>query len=182
MKFTPLDIPQVILIEPLVFSDDRGFFTETYQEQKFKSTGISTSFVQDNHSRSRRGVLRGMHYQINQPQGKLVRVVAGEIFDVAVDLRRSSPTFGNWVSTQLSAQNKLQIWIPPGLAHGFYVLSEWADLIYKTTDFYAPQDERTLLWNDPEIAIEWPLIGGLAPILSIKDAQGTPLRQADLFD
>jgi dTDP-4-dehydrorhamnose 3,5-epimerase len=182
MKFTPLDIPQVILIEPRVFSDDRGFFTETYQEQKFKSAGISTSFVQDNHSRSRRGVLRGMHYQINQPQGKLVRVVAGEIFDVAVDLRRSSPTFGNWVSTQLSAQNKLQIWIPPGLAHGFYVLSEWADLIYKTTDFYAPQDERTLLWNDPEIAIEWPLIGGLAPILSIKDAQGTPLRQADLFD
>ncbi len=182
MKFTPLAIPDVVLIEPLVFSDERGFFVETYQAQHFHSAGITASFVQDNHSGSRQGTLRGLHYQIRHSQGKLVRVVAGEIFDVAIDLRRSSPTFGHWCSARLSAQNKLQVWIPPGMAHGFYVLSEWAELIYKTSDFYAPQWERTLRWNDPELAIEWPLLDGEQPVLSTKDAQGTVLHQADLFE
>lgn len=181
MKFIPTAIPDVILIEPRVYSDERGFFMETYQAKQFAEMGIPTRFVQDNHSGSRRGTLRGLHYQVRCAQGKLVRVVAGEIFDVAVDLRRSSPTFGKWESVILSADNKLQLWIPKGFAHGFYVLSDWAEVIYKATDYYAPLWERTLLWNDPEVGISWPLPPGSAPMLSPKDAQGKCLREADLF-
>lgn len=182
MQFTPTLIPDVILIEPKVFGDERGFFMETYQEQVFAAQGIPTHFKQDNHSGSRQGTLRGLHYQIRQAQGKLLRVVVGEIFDVAVDIRRSSPTFGQWVSICLSAQNKRQLWVPPGFAHGVYVLSEWAELLYKTTDLYAPQWERSLLWNDPALGIEWPLVDGKPPILAPKDAQGLPLSQAELFE
>lgn len=181
MKFTPTSIPDVILIEPRVFGDQRGFFMETYQARQFAEAGIPNEFVQDNHSGSQQGSLRGLHYQIRQPQGKLVRVVVGEVFDVAVDLRRSSPTFGRWESARLSAENKIQIWVPPGFAHGFYVLSDWAEIVYKATDFYAPEWERTLLWNDPQIGIDWPLIEG-QPILSTKDAQGTHFNQADTYD
>jgi dTDP-4-dehydrorhamnose 3,5-epimerase len=182
MNFIHTSIPDVILIEPRVFGDERGFFLETYQAERFAAHGIPTHFVQDNHSGSRQGILRGLHYQIQQAQGKLFRVIAGEVFDVAVDIRRSSPTFGRWVSACLSAQNKQMIWIPPGFAHGFYVVSEWAEVVYKASDFYAPQWERTLLWDDPELAIPWPLVGGQPPILSAKDSQGQPLRQAELFD
>jgi dTDP-4-dehydrorhamnose 3,5-epimerase len=182
MQFTPTSIPDVILIEPKVFGDERGFFMETYQEKVFAAQGIPTDFKQDNHSGSRQGTLRGLHYQIRQAQGKLLRVVVGEIFDVAVDIRRSSPTFGQWVGVCLSAENKRQLWVPPGFAHGFYVLSEWAELLYKASDLYAPQWERTLLWNDPALGIEWPLVNGQPPILSPKDAQGLPLSQAELFD
>jgi dTDP-4-dehydrorhamnose 3,5-epimerase len=181
MKFTPTSIADVILIQPQLFGDDRGFFMETYQAKQFAEMGLPTRFVQDNHSGSRQGTLRGLHYQIRHTQGKLVRVVAGEIFDVAVDLRRSSPTFGKWESVILSAQNKLQLWIAPGFAHGFHVLSEWAEVVYKATDYYAPRWERTLLWNDPEIGIQWPVLAGSSPILSNKDAQGKPLREADLY-
>ena len=181
MNFIPSAIPEVILIEPQVFGDERGFFMETYQAQRFAQAGIPTDFVQDNHSGSRQGILRGLHYQIQQVQGKLVRVIAGEVYDVAVDLRRTSPFFGKWVSTILSSQNKKSLWIPQGFAHGFYVLSEWAEVVYKTTDYYAPQWERTLLWNDPELSIPWPLIQGVGPILSAKDIQGKPLSQADVF-
>jgi dTDP-4-dehydrorhamnose 3,5-epimerase len=182
MQFLPTAIPDVMLVEPEVFGDERGFFLETYHAQRFAEAGIRANFVQDNHSGSRRGILRGLHYQIKQTQAKLVRVVAGEVFDVAVDLRRSSPTFGRWVGMHLSAQNKRLVWIPTGFAHGFYVLSEWAEIVYKASDFYAPQWERTLLWSDPELGIQWPLIDGQPPLLSSKDAQGTPLRQAQLFD
>jgi dTDP-4-dehydrorhamnose 3,5-epimerase len=182
MNFTPTSIPDVILIEPQVFGDARGFFMETFQAQRFCEAGIPTQFVQDNHSGSRRGILRGLHYQIRQAQGKLVRVVAGEVFDVAVDLRRGSPTFGRWTGALVSAENKFQIWVPPGFAHGFYVTSEWAEVVYKTTDYYAPQWERTLLWSDPELAIQWPLPQGEAPLLSAKDAQGKLLRDADLYE
>ena len=182
MQFTRTSIPDIILIEPQVFGDERGFFMETYQANEFAEAGICTDFVQDNHSGSARGILRGLHYQIRQPQGKLVRVVAGEVFDIAVDLRRSSATFGKWEGVHLSAKNKLQIWIPPGFAHGFYVLSDWAELVYKASDYYAPQWERTLLWSDPSLGIEWPLIAGEQPILSKKDAQGKLLEEADLFD
>jgi len=182
MKFTPTSIPDVILIEPTVFGDQRGFFMETFQVQKFSEAGIPTEFVQDNHSGSQKGILRGLHYQLKQTQGKLVRVIDGEIFDVAVDLRRSSPTFGQWVGDYLSAENKHQLWIPPGFAHGFYVLSEWAEVLYKATDFYAPEWERTLAWDDPEIGIQWPLIDGQKPILSEKDQQGKSLKEADLFE
>jgi len=181
MKFTATSIPDVILIEPRVFGDTRGFFMETYQARRFAEAGIPNEFVQDNHSGSQQGSLRGLHYQIRQPQGKLVRVVVGEVFDVAVDLRRSSPTFGRWESALLSAENKTQIWIPPGFAHGFYVLSDWVELVYKATDFYAPEWERTLLWNDPEIGIDWPLIEGQL-LLSTKDAQGTRFRDADTYN
>lgn len=181
MEFLPTSIPDVILIKPKVFGDERGFFLETFQAQRFAAAGITGDFVQDNHSGSRQGILRGLHYQIRQPQGKLVRVVAGEVYDVAVDIRRSSPTFGKWESVNLSAQNKLQIWIPPGFAHGFYVLSEWAEVVYKTTDFYAPQWECTLAWNDPLIGIEWPLLEGQPPRLSAKDANGRRLPEAELF-
>jgi dTDP-4-dehydrorhamnose 3,5-epimerase len=182
MKIIPTCLPEVILIEPQVFGDERGFFMETYQAQKFAEAGLPTTFVQDNHSRSRQGTLRGLHYQIRQTQGKLMRVTIGEVFDVAVDIRRSSPTFGQWVGTVLSAQNKQQLWVPPGFAHGFYVSSEWAEVLYKTTDFYAPEWERTILWNDPDLGIVWPLNGGLPPVLSAKDTQGKPLREAEVFD
>jgi dTDP-4-dehydrorhamnose 3,5-epimerase len=182
MKFAPTSIPDVLIIEPKVHGDERGFFMETYQSKLFSKAGIQDRFVQDNHSGSRQYTLRGLHYQIQQSQGKLVRVGVGEVFDVAVDIRRSSPTFGKWEGVRLSAQNKLQLWIPPGFAHGFYVLSEWAELIYKSTDYYAPQWERTIRWNDPQIGITWPLMDGQEPVLSAKDMQGTPLKEADLFD
>ena len=182
MRFQPTTIPDVCIIEPKTFSDERGFFLETYQTQRFAAAGIQATFVQDNHSGSVQRSLRGLHYQIKQPQGKLVRVVAGEVFDVAVDIRRSSPTFGQWTGACLSAENKLQIWVPVGFAHGFYVISEWAEVIYKVTDFYAPQCERTLLWNDPDIGIEWPLLDSQPPIISDKDAQGLPLHKSELFD
>ncbi|MGE3804570.1 MAG: dTDP-4-dehydrorhamnose 3,5-epimerase [Gemmataceae bacterium] len=182
MKFTATAIPEVIEIEPQVFGDARGFFMETYQVQKFAAAGIDATFVQDNHSGSRRGILRGLHYQYRQAQGKLVRVVAGEVFDVAVDLRRSSATFARWAGVRLSAENKRQLWIPPGFAHGFYVLSEWAEVSYKASDFYAPQFEATVLWNDPELGIEWPLVDGQPPQLADKDKHGKLLREAILFD
>ena len=175
-------VPEVFLLEPQVFTDSRGFFLETYQADKFAQIGIVERFVQDNYSGSQQGVLRGLHYQIHQPQGKLVRTIAGEIYDVAADLRRSSPTFGKWVGHHLSAENRLQIWVPPGFAHGFYVLSEWAEVIYKATDYYAPQFERTLLWNDPAIGIEWPLLADQMPLLSDKDAQGKLLSEAEVYD
>ena len=182
MKFTPTPIPDVILIEPIVYGDQRGFFMETYQAKRFAEHGIPTEFVQDNHSGSGQGTLRGLHYQIRSTQGKLVRVVAGEIFDVAVDLRRSSPTFSKWVGTKLSAENRHQLWVPKGFAHGFYVLSEWAEVLYKATDYYAPEWERAILWNDPKIGIDWPLLDGREPILSEKDQQGKRFKEADLFE
>jgi len=182
LNFRSLDIPEVVLIEPKVFPDDRGFFLESYQKERFSAAGIQAEFVQDNHSASKQGVLRGLHYQIQQAQGKLLRVVSGEIYDVAVDLRRSSSTFGRSVGVILSAQNKNQLWIPSGFAHGFYVLSEQAEILYKTTDYYAPQWERTLLWNDPALKINWPLVNGQPPILSAKDAIGKPLSEAETYE
>jgi dTDP-4-dehydrorhamnose 3,5-epimerase len=182
MKFIITNIPDVILIETKVYNDERGIFLETYREAQFKAAGINAVFVQDNQSKSKQGILRGLHYQIKQSQGKLVRVILGEIFDVAVDLRKSSLTFGKWVGTYLTAENKRQLWIPPGFAHGFYALSEWAEVLYKASDYYAPQYERTLLWNDPTINIKWPLIDEKPPILSIKDANGLLLNDADWFD
>ena len=181
MEFIPTYLPDVILIKPQIFRDERGFFQETYQQQQFKAAGISANFVQDNHSGSYRAALRGMHYQIQQPQGKLVRVVVGEIYDAAVDIRRSSPTFGQWGGFTLSAENKHQLWVPPGFAHGFLVLSDWAEIFYKATDYYAPQHERTIRWDDPQIGIDWPLEPGSQPVLSPKDAQGLPLSQAELY-
>ncbi len=182
MIFTPLSIPDVIKIEPNVFGDERGFFMETFQSRIFSDAGIPTSYVQDNHSGSRQGILRGLHYQIRQSQGKLIRVVAGSVYDVAVDLRHSSPTFGRWVGEILSTDNRASLWIPEGFAHGFYVISEWAEIVYKVTDFYAPEWERTLLWSDPELSIPWPLVDDLPPALSVKDAQGKPLKQAETFE
>ena len=180
MKITACAIPDVLLLEPRVFGDDRGFFFESFNQRTFcTATGLDLQFVQDNHSRSARNVLRGLHYQVVQPQGKLVRVVSGEVFDVAVDIRRDSPTFGKWVGALLSATNKHQLWVPPGLAHGFLVLSETADFLYKTTDYYAPAHERCIAWNDPTLAIDWPL-NGQAPVLSAKDAAGAPFLNADL--
>lgn len=181
MEFEPTAIADVVLIKPEVFGDARGFFMETWEVNKFTAAGITARFVQDNHSLSRKNTLRGLHYQIQQPQGKLVRVVAGEVFDVAVDMRRSSPSFGQWVGVTLSAENKLQLWIPPGFAHGFMVTSEAAEFIYKCTDFYAPQFGRTLQWNDPAIGIRWPLSGSEIPILSDKDKAGRLLREADTY-
>lgn len=181
MEFKPTSIPEVILIKPVVYGDERGFFMETYRELEFSAAGIQGNFVQDNHSGSVLGTLRGLHYQIKQTQGKLVQVVSGEVFDVAVDLRRSSPTFGRWAGERLSAENKHQLWIPPGFAHGFYVLSEWANVIYKVTDYFAPQWDRTLLWNDPEVGIDWPLIEGADINISTKDAKGLSLRDAETF-
>ena len=181
MEFKPTQFPVVILVKPAVFSDERGFFMETYRAENFAKAGIADNFVQDNHSGSVQGTLRGLHYQIRQPQGKLVQVVSGEIFDVAVDLRRSSQLFGKWVGEILSAENKRQLWIPVGFAHGFYVLSEWADVIYKVTDYYAPEWDRTLLWNDPDIGIDWPLIDGSALLISDKDADGLTLEEAETF-
>ena len=173
-------LPDVLVIEPKVFDDDRGFFYESFNTRAFaEATGSPLQFVQDNHSRSTRGVLRGLHYQIEQAQGKLVRVTAGEVLDVAVDIRRSSPTFGQWASVRLSAQNHRQLWVPPGFAHGFVVLSESADFLYKTTDYYAPSAERCIRWDDPQLAIDWELDG--TPILSAKDQNGKALHEADLF-
>jgi dTDP-4-dehydrorhamnose 3,5-epimerase len=181
MKATPLAIPDVVLIEPKMFGDDRGFFFESFNQSKFEAAiGRQVAFVQDNHSRSVKNVLRGLHYQIRQPQGKLVRVVQGEVFDVAVDIRKSSPTFGQWVGEILSAENKRQMWVPEGFAHGFVVLSETAEFLYKTTDYYAPEHERCIAWNDPAIAIQWPLDGG-APALSAKDQQGKPFAAEEHF-
>jgi len=181
MRTTRLAIPDVILLEPKVFGDDRGFFMETFNQRDFEAaTGLGLHFVQDNHSRSQRGVLRGLHYQIRQPQGKLVRVVSGEIFDVAVDLRRHSPSFGRWVGCTLSAENKRQMWVPEGFAHGFLVLSEYAECLYKTTDYYAPTHERCIRWDDAQLAIDWPL-DGLSPQLSAKDQQGLSLTEAETF-
>ncbi|MBN1667527.1 MAG: dTDP-4-dehydrorhamnose 3,5-epimerase [Anaerolineales bacterium] len=182
MEFIATQIPDVVRIEPKIFGDQRGFFVETYQLPRFVAAGIAQPFVQDNHSGSRQGILRGLHYQIRQPQGKLVRASVGEIFDVAVDLRRHSPTFGQWVGATLSAENKHQLWVPPGFAHGYYVLSDWAEVVYKVTDYYAPEWERTIRWNDPAIGIDWPLVAGQDPVLSAKDARGCLLAQAELFN
>jgi dTDP-4-dehydrorhamnose 3,5-epimerase len=182
MQFIRTDIPEIIIIEPEVFGDTRGFFMETYHASRYAQAGIQATFVQDNHSGSRQGTLRGLHYQIQQPQAKLVRVVCGEVYDVVVDIRRSSPSFGKWIAVTLSAENKRQIWVPAGFAHGVYILSEWAELIYKASDLYAPEWERTVLWNDPALGIPWPLINNQEPILSKKDIEGKPLNQADLFD
>lgn len=180
MNATHLSIPDVVLFEPKVFGDDRGFFYESFNQARFEEAiGRSVSFVQDNHSRSSRGVLRGLHYQIQQTQGKLVRVAAGTVFDVAVDLRRSSPTFGQWVGEILSADNKRQLWVPEGFGHGFVVLSDSAEFLYKTTDYYAPQHERSIAWNDPQLGIDWQFEG--TPSLSAKDANGTPLSRAEVF-
>lgn len=180
MKATETKLKGVFLLEPDVHGDARGFFMESYNQRDFREAiGFAPTFVQDNHSRSAKGVLRGMHYQIGQPQGKLVRVARGRVFDVAVDLRKSSPTFGQWTGAELSDDNHKQIWIPVGFAHGFCVLSEMADFLYKTTDFYAPEQERCLLWDDPAVGIEWPI--DFAPLLSEKDKQGLPLSQAETF-
>ncbi|MBB3012270.1 dTDP-4-deoxyrhamnose-3,5-epimerase [Cupriavidus taiwanensis] len=177
----PTSLPEVLILEPKVFGDERGFFYESFNAREFEQvTGVHRHFVQDNHSRSAQGVLRGLHYQIQRPQGKLVRVVSGEVFDVAVDIRRSSPNFGKWVGVKLSAENKRQIWIPEGFAHGFLVISESAEFLYKTTDYYAPEFERSIRWNDPSIGIEWPIEG--APVLAKKDENGSLLDQAELFD
>jgi dTDP-4-dehydrorhamnose 3,5-epimerase len=179
MQVTPTAIADVKLIEPKVFGDARGFFFESYNRRAFASAGIDAEFVQDNHSRSRRGVLRGLHYQIQRAQGKLVRVIAGIVFDVAVDLRRSSPTFGRHIAIQLSAANQKMLWVPPGFAHGFLVISDEAEFLYKTTDYWYAEHERTLLWNDPALAIDWPLDG--TPVMAPRDAAGTPLVSADTY-
>lgn len=180
MKVTPTAIPDVLIIEPKVFGDDRGFFFESFNLNTFREvTGLDINFVQDNHSKSAKNVLRGLHYQIQQPQGKLVRVVQGEVFDVAVDLRKRSKTFGQWVGIHLSAENKKQFWVPMGFAHGFVVLSETAEFLYKTTDYYAPQFECCIRWNDPELAISWPLSDD--PLLSAKDANGSAFKDAEVF-
>jgi dTDP-4-dehydrorhamnose 3,5-epimerase len=177
---TPLSIPEVIVIEPRVFGDDRGFFFESFNQAEFaKETGVTAVFVQDNHSRSARNVLRGLHYQTHRPQGKLVRAVHGEVFDVAVDIRTKSPTFGKWVAEVLSAENKKQLWVPEGFAHGFLVLSDVAEVIYKTTDYYEPASERCIAWNDPALAIDWPAT--CAPALSAKDRLGLSLTEAEVF-
>lgn len=179
MKFVPTAIPDVILIEPRVFGDARGFFFESWNARDFSAGGIDAAFVQDSHSRSARGVVRGLHYQIRQPQGKLIRVIAGEVFDVVVDIRKSSPDCGRHVAVLLSAANSQMLWVPPGFAHGFCVVSDFAEMLYKQTEFYAPQHERSILWNDPELAIDWPLAG--APIVSEKDKAGLSFRQAEIF-
>ena len=182
MKFTPTSIPDVILVTPDVFGDNRGFFMETWHAGKFAAGGIAADFVQDNHSRSSQGILRGLHYQIKKPQGKLVRVLSGEVFDVAVDLRRNSATFGQWVGMSLSAENKKMVWIPPGFAHGFYVISQQADFFYKCTDFYAPEYERTIRWNDPDLAIDWPLIDEKGPVLAPKDEAAVLFKNAEYYE
>jgi len=180
MRVIPTAIPEVLLLEPRVFGDTRGFFMESWNRRTFAAAGIDVDFVQDNHSRSQQGVLRGLHYQIRQPQGKLVRVIAGAVFDVAVDLRRTSPTFGQCVGETLSEENQRMLWIPPGFAHGFLTLSTSADFLYKATDYYAPEHERVLLWNDPSLNIDWPL-AGITPQLAGKDAAGRPLNEAELY-
>ena len=180
MKVTPTSMPEVLVFEPTVFGDDRGFFYESFNAREFSQiTGLSVNFVQDNHSRSAKNVLRGLHYQIRQPQGKLVRVISGSIFDVVVDIRASSPFFGRWIGVELSAENRRQLWVPPGFAHGFVVTSNSAECLYKTTDYWSPEHERSILWNDPALAIEWPLTS--EPMLSGKDSQGRLLADADIF-
>ena len=181
MEFIPTRIPDVILVKPRVFGDARGFFMETWQERKFREAGIADHFVQDNHSRSEQGILRGLHYQIRQPQGKLVRVTAGAVFDVAVDLRRSAATFGQWVATELSSENRHMLWIPPGFAHGFYVTGDYAEFLYKCTDFWAPEHERTIRWDDPDLDIPWPIPTHAAPLVSAKDRDGVSLSDAELY-
>ena len=180
MKISQAAIPDILVVEPTVFGDERGFFYESYNARKWEElTGLQTSFVQDNHSLSAKGVLRGIHYQIEQPQGKLIRVVVGEVFDVAVDLRQSSATFGQWVGERLSAENKKSLWIPEGFGHGFLVLSDVAEFLYRSTDFYAPQHERCIVWNDPELNIDWPLAG--EPLLSEKDRKGGLFSKAEYY-
>lgn len=182
MNIIDTAIPEVKIVEPKVFGDERGFFFESYSERAFSAAiGRDVRFVQDNHSLSAKGVLRGLHYQIRQPQGKLVRVITGEVFDVAVDLRQGSPTCGHWVGVKLSAENKRQLWIPEGFAHGFLVTSESAQFLYKTTDFYAPEHEHCIAWNDPELAIDWPMTYGRAPVVSAKDAKGSSIRDAVFY-
>ncbi|OGO27331.1 MAG: dTDP-4-dehydrorhamnose 3,5-epimerase [Chloroflexi bacterium RBG_16_54_11] len=182
MLFEPTAIPEVILITPQVHGDERGFFMETYQAQRFGAAGLPFIYVQDNHSGSQHGTLRGLHYQIRQPQGKVMRVLVGDIYDVAVDLRRWSPTFGRWVGIELSAKNRAGLWVPPGFAHGFYVQSEWAEVAYKATEYYAPEWERTLLWNDPALNIAWPIPPGEEPTLSPKDSQGRLFTEAEVYE
>lgn len=179
MKILNTDLPEVFVLEPKVFGDARGFFMESYNQQVFEGLGLPTHFVQDNHSRSQKGVLRGIHYQLRQPQGKLVRVVRGSVFDVAVDLREDSPNFGRWTGVELSEDNKRLVWIPPGFGHGFLVLSDTADFLYKASDYYAPEHERCLKWDDPEVGIDWPLNGD--PIVSAKDKAGKSLREIETF-
>ena len=182
MEIIKTNIPDVLLLKPRVFEDKRGFFMETFQTEKMKAAGINHRFVQDNHSRSMRGTLRGLHYQIDNVQGKLVRVAIGKIYDVAVDIRKSSPTFGKWIGVILSAENKNQLWVPPGFAHGFYVISESADVLYKATDFYNASAERCILWNDKVLDIDWHLVEGVEPILSVKDLEGKSLENAEVFN
>jgi dTDP-4-dehydrorhamnose 3,5-epimerase len=181
MQFEPTEIPDVVLIRPKVFGDPRGYFFESWEERKFAAAGLDVKFVQDNHSRSGRNILRGLHYQIQQPQGKLVRVVTGSVFDVAVDIRRSSPTFGRWVGATLTEENHHMLWVPPGFAHGFVVLSESADFLYRVTDFWAPAHERAIQWNDPDLDVAWPLPEGVQPLLSAKDAVAKRFRDAEYF-
>ncbi len=181
MKYIQFEIPDLILIEPQVFGDNRGFFIETFREDKFKKNISNFSFVQDNHSKSVKGTLRGLHYQIKHPQGKLVRVISGKVFDVAVDIRKSSPFFGKWAGAILSADNKKMLWVPPGFAHGFYVLSNEAEFIYKCTDYYKPEYEQCIKWNDPDLNINWPVLSNPSPILSQKDKAGLYLKNAKVF-
>lgn len=181
MKFIPTDISEVILIKPQVFEDKRGFFMESWNAQEFEAAGITDHFVQDNHSKSAQGVLRGLHYQIKKEQGKLIRVIAGEIFDVAVDVRSNSPTFGKWCGAVLSAKNKHLLWIPAGFAHGFYVTSDYAEITYKCTEYYAPEHQRSIRWNDPQLAIDWPLVDGKEPLLSSRDSNNQFFAEAEYY-
>lgn len=181
MKLTRTAIEDVVIIEPAVFGDDRGFFMESWNAARFAEAGIDAAFVQDNHSRSARGVLRGLHYQVNQPQGKLVRVAAGRVFDAVVDLRAASPSFGKWVGVELSADNKRMLWVPPGLGHGFLTLEDGTDFLYKCTEYYSPKDERSIRWDDPTIGIAWPL-DGMTPRLSAKDEAGRSLSEAEIYE
>lgn len=181
MEFVPTRLPEVVLIKPKMFGDARGYFLESWQRDKFAAAGINAEFVQDNHSHSTQWILRGMHYQIAQTQGKLVRVTRGAVYDVAIDIRRSSPRFGQWVGVELNDSNHHMLWVPPGFAHGFLALSEQVDFLYKCTDLYAPQHERTVRWNDPDVGIEWPLPAGVAPILAPRDAQAGGIKQAEVF-
>ncbi len=181
MDFEPTAIPEVVLIRPQVFGDARGFFMESWERRKFASAGLDLDFVQDNHSHSARHILRGLHYQIKQPQGKLVRVTSGRVFDVAVDIRRASPTFGRWVGVELSAENHHMLWVPPGFAHGYLVLSDSADFLYKVTDFWAPEHERAIRWDDPTLGVRWPLPAGVQPVLSGKDAAAPSLEAAEVY-
>ncbi|MCP3939966.1 MAG: dTDP-4-dehydrorhamnose 3,5-epimerase [Desulfobacteraceae bacterium] len=181
MKYTRFDIPGVVLMEPVVFGDERGFFMETWRDDEFRKEVADISFIQDNHSLSVKGTLRGLHYQIQNPQGKLIRVISGEVFDVVVDLRRSSTSFGKWTGVKLSGKNKQILWVPPGFAHGFYVLSDVAEFGYRCTDYYTPEYERAILWDDHDIGIDWPLVSGGLPLLSSKDRQGVAFKDAEVF-